>query len=135
MPMKSVSLSWRDGLVFRGIGAGGVPITIDGDNVQGPGPMETLLLALAACTASDVAIVLKKKRIELRKFTVDLEGDRREELPQRYVAIRLTYRFEAKELTEPAARQAIDLSLQKYCSVIHSLNPDIPVTYAVDIKR
>jgi putative redox protein len=132
-PGKKVSLEWRDALVFSGVGAGGVPITIDADNARAPGPMETLLLALAACTGSDVAIVMKKKRVAVESFVVEVEGDRRAEFPQRYVAIRLRFRFTARALTEAAARQAIELSLQKYCSVAHSLHPDIPITYELVI--
>jgi uncharacterized OsmC-like protein len=30
-------------------------------------------------------------------------------------------------------RRAIDLSLEKYCSVIHSLTPDIAITYAISL--
>jgi len=131
--IKQVRLRWREGLRFEGAGASGAAITIDGDNAAGPGPMEALLLALAACTGSDVAAIFKKKRIALRNFAVDVEGDRREALPQRYVAIRLVYRIAGDGVTEAAARQAIDLSLTKYCSVTHSLNPDIPVTYALDL--
>lgn len=133
-PMKRVALTWQHDLVFRGEGAGRTPITLDGDNAAGPGPMETLLLALAACTGSDVALILKKKRLALETFRVDVEGDRREEDPRRYVAIRLTYRVKAAGLTEPQARHAVDLSLRKYCSVTHSLNPDITLTYALDLQ-
>ncbi len=131
--MKTVTLTWHDGLVFDGVGAGGVKIPIDGDNQAGPGPMEALLLALAGCSGSDVVVVMRKKRLAMKCFTVTVEGDRREELPQRYTAIRLTYRIEGESITEQAARQAIDLSLAKYCSVMGSLHPDIAVSYALEL--
>ena len=132
--MKRVALTWRHDLLFQGVGAGNAPVTIDGDNAQGPGPMESLLLALAACTGSDVVSILKKKRVALAAFAVRVEGDRREEYPKRYVAIRLTYDFSAPGLTQDAAEQAIALSLEKYCSVTHSLNPDIPISHAIVIR-
>ncbi len=131
--MKTVTLTWHQDLVFDGVGAGGVKIPIDGDNKAGPGPMEALLLALAACSGSDVAVVMKKKRLAMKRFTVTVEGDRREELPQRYTAIRLTYHIEGKDVTEQAARHAIDLSIEKYCSVMGSLHPDIAVSYALEL--
>jgi len=31
------------------------------------------------------------------------------------------------------ARRAIDLSIEKYCSVLHSLKPDIAVSYDVEL--
>ena len=132
-PMKRVTLTWRREMVFDGVGAGGVKIPIDGDNAVGPGPMETLLLALAGCTGSDICVILKKKRVALKRFTVSVEGDRRDELPERYTAIRLTYRIDAPGLTEAAARQAVELSVEKYCSVMASLHPDIAVSYAIEL--
>lgn len=133
---KKVAVGWRAGssLVFEGVGKGGVPITIDGDNAAGPGPMETLLIALAACTGSDIVGILRKKRVDFSAFEVRIEGDRREEYPRRYVAIRMTFDFTAANLTREAAEQAIALSLEKYCSVTHSLNPDIAVTHQIVIR-
>ncbi len=132
--MKDVRLTWQHDLVFQGEGAGGAPITLDGDNVRGPGPMEDLLLALAACTGSDVVMILKKKRADLTALRVVVKGRRREEMPRRFTAITLTFHITAPGLTEAHARQAIDLSLEKYCSVVHSLAPDIPIAYELALQ-
>ena len=127
-------LKWVRDLVFHGEGAGKVPITLDGDNVAGPGPMENLLLSLAACTGSDVVVILKKKRADLRALRVAVSGQRREEIPQRYTSIVITFHITAPGLDEAQARQTIDLSLEKYCSVAHSLAPDIAVRYELDLQ-
>lgn len=135
MADKRVSLDWQGReLAFRGEGAGKAPINIDGNNKEGPGPMEALLLAMAACTGSDVAVVMSKKRLGLTSLRIDVHGRRREEHPQRYTAIDLVYHVAAPGAAEAQVRHAIDLSLQKYCSVTHSLNPDIPVTYELDLQ-
>ena len=134
-PSKHVALTWQGrGLVFRGEGAGRVPITIDGDNAEGPGPMESLLLALAACTGSDVVTVMRKKRVDLRELRVEVSGTRREDYPQRYAAIALRYHAAAPGAAEETLRHAINLSLEKYCSVTASLNPDIPVRYELVLQ-
>ena len=39
----------------------------------------------------------------------------------------------APGLDEAKARRAIDLSIEKYCSVIHSLKSDIPITYQLEL--
>jgi putative redox protein len=132
--MKGVQLTWQHDLVFQGEGAGGAPIMLDGDNARGPGPMEDLLLALAACTGSDVVVILEKKRADLRALRVDVTGQRREELPRRFTAITLTFRITAPGLTDAQARQTIELSLEKYCSVAHSLAPDIPIRYELALQ-
>ena len=131
--VKHVTLTWQDNLVFRGGEPGKPEILIDGDNALGPGPMLTLILAAASCTGSDVVIVLKKKRVELKEFRIDVAGTRREQEPRRYVAIQFTYRLRGEGLDETRARHAIELSLEKYCSVIHSLAPDINVGYELEL--
>jgi putative redox protein len=130
---KRVSLHWREGLVFRGGEPGGPETTIDGDNAIAPGPMLTLLLAAAACTGADVVLVLKKMRVSLREFRLEASGERREEEPRRYTAIHLQYHLAGAGLDEPKARRAIDLSIEKYCSVLHSLAPDIRITSGLSL--
>lgn len=127
--VKRITLDWQEELHFRGGEPGRPGILIDGDNALGPGPMVTLLLAAASCTGSDVVLVLKKMRVELERFSLDVAGTRREEEPRRYIAIHFTYRLKGTGLDESKARRAIDLSIEKYCSVIHSLAPDIKITY------
>jgi len=134
-PAKQVSASWQArGLVFSGAAHSGNAITIDGDSGEGPSPMDTLLIAMAGCTGSDVVVVLKKRRIDLKNLRVDIRGERREQEPRRYTKIDLVYHVSAPGASEQAVRQAIDLSLQKYCSVTHSLNPDIPIRYELVLQ-
>jgi putative redox protein len=130
---KRATVTWQQGLRFSGGEPGGQAIIVDGDNAVGPGPMLTLLVAAAACSGSDVVLILKKMRIDLRELRIDVAGTRREEEPRRYVAIHLDYHLGGEGIDPLKARRAIDLSLEKYCSVIHSLAPDIAVTYALSL--
>jgi putative redox protein len=130
---KGVTLAWQEGLVFRGGEPGGPAITIDGDNAVAPGPMLTLLLAAAACTGADVVAILEKMRVTLRELRIDASGVRREEEPRRYTAIHLQYHIRGEGLDEAKARRAIELSITKYCSVVHSLAPDIRVTHELTL--
>jgi putative redox protein len=130
---KRVVLTWQEGLRFSGGESGGPAIVIDGDNAAGPGPMVALLLAAAACSGSDVVVILEKMRLKLEALTIAVEGTRRVEAPRRYVSIHLDYRIRGEGLDQVKARRAIDLSLEKYCSVIHSLAPDIAITYALSL--
>jgi len=130
---KGVTLAWQEGLVFRGGEPGGPAITIDGDNAVAPGPMLTLLLAAAACTGADVVAILEKMRVTLRELRIDASGVRREEEPRRYTAIHLHYHIRGEGLDEAKARRAVELSITKYCSVVHSLAPDIRVTHGLTL--
>ena len=108
-------------------------MVIDADNAQAPGPMLTLLLAAASCTGSDVVMILEKMRVGLRQLRIEVHGTRREEVPRRYTDIRFEFRVAGEGLDEPRARRAIDLSLEKYCSVVASLAPDIAISYGLTL--
>jgi putative redox protein len=131
---KHATLTWREALQFDGELAGSPPIRIDGDNVTAPGPMGLLLLAAASCTGSDVVLILEKMRITLQSLRIEAAGTRRETDPRRYLALHFIYRLRGEGLDEARARRAIDLSIEKYCSVMHSLAPDIRITYDLDLQ-
>jgi putative redox protein len=131
--VKRATLSWQQALRFAGVTPGVPAVVIDGDNVAGPGPMLALLLAAGACTASDVVVVLEKMRVGLRELRIEISGTRKEQDPRRYVALHLDYHIRGEGLDEVKARRAIDLSLEKYCSVIHSLAPDLAITYTLSL--
>jgi putative redox protein len=130
---KRVTLAWQERLVFRGGEPGGPMTTIDGDNTAAPGPMLTLLLAAAACTGADVVVILEKMRVALRECRIEASGVRREAEPRRYTAIHLEYHLRGEGIDESKARRAIGLSITKYCSVVHSLAPDIRVTHGLTL--
>jgi putative redox protein len=129
--VKRVTVAWEGALKFRGGEPGRPPILIDADNLESPGPMATLLVAVAACSGADVVGILEKMRVGLRELRVEMQGTRREDDPKRYTAIHLLWDLRGDNLDEPKARRAIDLSIEKYCSVIHSLRPDIAISYEV----
>ncbi len=126
---KRITLNWERDLVFRGGPPEGPDVVVDGDNAAAPGPMLQLLLAAAACTGSDVAFILEKMRVGLRELRIEASGLRREEQPNRYLSIHFQYHIAGEGLDESKAGRAIDLSLQKYCSVVHSLASDIRITH------
>jgi putative redox protein len=130
---KRVSLAWQERLVFRGGETGGPQTTIDGDNTAAPGPMLTLLLAAASCTGSDVVAILQKMRVSLHELRIDASGVRREQEPRRYMSVHLEYHLRGDGLDEAKARRAIELSISKYCSVVHSLAPDIQITHGLSL--
>jgi putative redox protein len=121
-------------MLFEGGRAGRASALMDANGQQAPSPMDALLLALAGCTGADVVSILQKKRADLRAFRVDVVGERREEHPKRYTAITLTYHVTAPGFARDQVLQAIGLSLEKYCSVTHSLAPDIALRHELVLE-
>ncbi len=128
-----VTMRWLRDLQFEGSGAGRPPILVDGDSAAATSPVELLLLAAATCTASDVVIILQKQRVKLEMLEVSLQGTRRETPPRRYTAIAFQVAVRGEGADDAKVRHAVDLSLEKYCSVVASLAPDIAITYDVAI--
>lgn len=135
MPQERViRVDWTgERLRFRGGGiAPETPrVVIDGDGEVGPSPMVTLLLALAGCSGSDVVAILEKMRVRLRTLEIEVRGTRRDEAPRRFIALHLRFRIVGDGLDRAKAERAVTLSLEKYCSVVHSLAPDIAIQHEI----
>ena len=127
MATKAAVLRWTgEGLAFDADGYGGPPLSIDSAGALGPSPMDAVLMGVAGCMAIDVLMIAQKSRVEISGMDVHAEGDRAESDPKRFEAVRLVYRITGPTDADAAKIQrAIDLSRDKYCSVIHSLRRDI----------
>lgn len=129
----AVEVRWDRDLKFEAIGGSGVPMVVDGDGAAAASPTETLLIAVASCMGIDVVEMLNKMRVPFDGLSVVAEGDRRPDPPRRYTAIRLVYRAEGvAEDAHPKLQRAVDLSRDKYCSVLHSLQPDLDLTIRIE---
>lgn len=124
---------WRTQLVFDGGGPGRPPVPIDGDSRAGTSPVEFLLVAAATCTGADVVGILEKMRVRLEGLDIDVVGTRRDEHPRRLTALHYVFTVRGEGADETKVRRAVDLSIEKYCSVHASLAPDIRVDYDVVI--
>lgn len=127
-PVSKATLAWDRDLVFTGQTAQGYEIAFDAAMQDGCSPTESLLLSLAGCMAIDMVSFLRKMRCEIRSYRMDLTGTRNPTPPQRYNAIAMTIAVKGSGLTERKLERAVSLSRDKYCSVHHSLRPDLAVT-------
>ncbi|HEX7051573.1 MAG TPA: OsmC family protein [Longimicrobiales bacterium] len=125
----AVTLRWTgEGLRFDGGARDGAWIRLDGDGETGPAPMQTLLLALAGCMAADVVNILGKMRLPLEGLEFRIEGDRAPEPPRRYLRLRMVCETRGiAAADEDKVRRALALSEEKYCSVLHTLRPDLDI--------
>jgi len=135
MSSSEVRLRWRgDGLVFLGGAPGGPEIVLDSEGKAGPSPTQVLLLALAGCMGVDVRMILEKSRVPLESLEVRIEGERVEEPPRRFRSMRLTYRLRGpREEDRTKVERAVQLSRETYCSVLHTLRPDLELDILVEL--
>jgi len=131
----AVEVKWVEGMQFVAqANASQSAFVIDGSTDSGGfgtgvRPMEALLASLAACSAMDLVVVMRKKRLDLRSLRVLVTGERAEEHPRRWTKVHLEYVVSGVGLTDEAIARAIDLSLNRYCSVAASLSAEITSSY------
>lgn len=132
--MQTASIKWVSDEKFVATSPSGHAITIDSDRAsnKAPGPMELVLMALGACTATDVVSILKKKRQKLETLEVICSGERAAEPPTVWKKLEILYRLRGR-LDEAAVKHAIELSEKKYCSVSAMLQKTATLTWRHEI--
>ena len=110
-------------------------IDTDGERKSAATPMEMLLMALGACTATDVASILAKKREGITDYRVEVSGERRNEVPRSFETIHVHHILRGHSLSERAVAHAIELSDTKYCSVAATLRPTAQITSSYEIVQ
>jgi putative redox protein len=132
--MQKASVEWIGEERFVATSPSGHAITIDSDRAsnKAPGPMELVLMALGACTATDVVSILKKKRQKLESLEVICSGERATEPPTVWIKLEILYRLRGV-LDEAAVKRAIELSEQKYCSVSAMLQKTAKLSWRHEI--
>jgi putative redox protein len=131
---KTARVQWIGNQQFVAVGPSGHAVAFDSDRGSNtaPGPMEFLLLALGACTATDVVIILEKKRQKLQSLDVICSGERAPNPPQVWSKLNVLYRLRG-HLEESAVKQAIQLSEEKYCSVSATLKKTAQLNWQYEI--
>jgi len=123
---------WTDKERFLGEAASGHALIIDaGSEKSASSPVELVLIALCACTGSDVVGILRKKREPFTSVEVRATAERAETFPRIFTSIRLVYRVTGK-VTRKAVEDAVRLSKDKYCSVSAMLAQSARIEFEIE---
>jgi putative redox protein len=129
-----VTVAWEGDMRFRAATEDGHELAFDGTREMGASPTEALLASLAACMGIDVVDILEKGRQDVDRCQIEISGERRKDPPRRFTVIRMEVRLVGKEISRPRAERALELSRTTYCSVWHTLAPDIELDIALTIE-
>lgn len=129
----AIEVVWEGERRYRGGREGGATLLLDGDGGAGPSPVDGLLVSLAACSAIDVVEILEKRRTPATDLSVQVEFSRAPSPPRRLTDVRLRFRVRTASERQHVER-AVELSLEKYCSVSSSLAPDVRTSWEVEIE-
>lgn len=132
--MQTATVNWAGEEKFLAVSPSGHGIALDSDRESNtaPGPMDLVLMALGACTATDIVSILKKKRQKLESLEVICSGERAAEPPKVWKKLEVLYRLRGR-LDEQAVKHAIELSESKYCSVSAMLQKTATLTWRHEI--
>jgi putative redox protein len=130
--MIEARAQWTDNDRFVGQAGSGHALVVDaGSEKSANSPVELVLIALCACTASDVVGILRKKREPFTHLEVRATSERAEAFPKVFTSIRLIYRVSGN-VTHKAMEDAIRLSKEKYCSVSAMLEKTAKIEFEIE---
>ena len=106
----------------------------EGGSGQGAGPMQTVIMALGGCSGIDIVSILQKGRQPIEGFDIDITYERaRDQVPALFTTIHVHYLLSG-DLDVEKVRRAVDLSLNKYCSVARILQATASITASFSVN-
>jgi putative redox protein len=134
-PMKA-TVSWQpseDGLAFDGKMDSGESLHLDG-NGNALSPMHAVLLSVGACSSVDVVQIMRKARQGIESCECELSAQRAPEPPRVFTHIHAHYVVSGTNVNEKHLARAVELSTEKYCSVMLMLNQQVDIKTTYEIK-
>lgn len=123
---------------FEGEGSSKIRTQIDssvtsGGTGYGASPMELILMAVGSCSGMDIVSILEKMRVPYNRFEIMVQGERASNHPRVFTDIEVIYKFWGNEISEDKVLRAIQLSMEKYCSVANLMDKVANLTYRLEI--
>ncbi|GAA4233680.1 OsmC family protein [Postechiella marina] len=118
-----VTTKWLGEMRFESTNPSGHNLFIDageenGGKGEGYRPKALMLSGLAGCSGLDVASLIKKMKLDVADFKIDLDANLTDEHPKFYDKVVMSFHFYGDNLNEKKLQKAVDLSVEKYCGVM-----------------
>lgn len=127
-----VTLTSDDLKTFHGSNIKEQGITLGNGNAVGP--MEGVLLSAAGCSTIDIVMILEKMRQPIESIEVQVEGTRQDAIPRIFTHMHLHYILKGN-LKDKKVKEAVNLSIDKYCSVVIMLAKAIEISTSYEISE
>lgn len=136
-----MKVEWKGDMAFDATGENGKVFRMDahpdhGGQDTGVSPVEALLAAAAACSGMDVISILQKKQQVVTSYRIEVDGVRTVpgEFPRPFKSITIRHFVSGENLNEAAVARSVQLSDEKYCTVLSTLrmSPEIKSEYQID---
>ena len=118
-----ITTTWLGDMKFESTNPSGHKLLIEageenGGKGEGYRPKALMLSALAGCSGLDVASLIKKMKLEVDDFKIEIEANLTQEHPKYYNKVAMHFHFTGNSLNEKKLQKAVDLSIEKYCGVM-----------------
>ena len=136
--MARANVKYTGGMQFVASADSGHAVIMDADsevggNNTGSRPMELLLMGIGGCSGMDIISILKKKKQIVTGLEAHVTGTIADDYPHKYTEINLQYIVRGKDVAEEAVKRAVQLSMDKYCSVKATLEGSSKVNFSYKI--
>jgi putative redox protein len=136
--MATANVKYTGGMQFVASADSGHAVIMDADSDVGGSntgsrPMELLLMGIGGCSGMDIISILKKKKQTITGLEAQVSGTMAEDYPHKYTEISIEYIVRGKAVSEEAVKRAVQLSMDKYCSVKATLEGSAKITFSYKI--
>ncbi|MBI1729947.1 OsmC family protein [Candidatus Acetothermia bacterium] len=137
--MAKARVIWNQDMQFVGITESGHAVVVDATPDHGgygsaPSNTEMIAVAQGGCTGMDIVSILQKKRVAFDRFEMEVDLQPTKEHPRYIQRVEITYKIWGEDLSKDAIHRAVELSLEKYCIVAHTLRGRAELSYKILIN-
>ena len=136
-----VTVNWKGKVQFAAENTRGHTYVMDGPEDHGgenlgPRPMEMILMGLGGCSQFDVITILQKSRQKVQDCAIEISAERADEIPAVFTKIHMNVIVKGESLKEAHVKRAVELSIDKYCSVVKMLRQGgVEITHSYSIEQ
>lgn len=136
--MVEAKVTLQGNMQFTGTATSGHTLIMDADDESGGHnsgfrPMELLLVGFGGCSGMDVISILRKKKQQVSGLEINVRGEKSDTDPKIYKEVHIEYVVKGSGVEKGAVERAINLSLDKYCSVGATLARAATITHSYRI--
>lgn len=130
---NQITTTWLGNMKFESTNPSGHNLFIDagaenGGNDEGYRPKALMISGLAGCAGLDVASLIKKMKLDVDSFKIEIDANLTEEHPKYYDKVEMNFHFYGNHLDEKKLQRAVDLSAETYCGVLEMFRQFAAVT-------
>ena len=135
MAAHKVTTVWKGDTVFESDNPNETKLLVGSDHIDAFGPKPLMLSSLAGCSGLDVASLLKKMRVEVADFKMEINAELTDEHPRYYHKVHVDYHFYGTDMDEKKVTKAVNLSVDKYCGVMEMFRKFATVTTEIHLHE